>query len=438
MADLDSPPRERAVGGGGAPDLRSPSERERASPPGTPLRCPHSAQRRPSRAHTLKPLLGPHARTNCTRDTRVAQARLPAPENGWPGEGQRLTPDAPQNSGRPPPPGTAPHHPRGTQPPQGMQAKGTVPGPHTRTPAPRARMWRTMTARPEGGQSGEGEHLTSDAPHNGNTHPPLADTHPPSPQRATQARKGAPCGPGARSPRPHQPHPGHTGRASPAARPRGRLAGGATAPDTRRSSQRWQANPPRDDPPPPPRHAAPKGRASERDSAGPPHPHTRAHSTWEADPDSPPRGRATGEQAAADLGHPSQRRKVPPPGTPFRHPHSAQRRPARAHAVGPMQGFHARTSHRRDTRIAEPRLPAPEDGPPSKGQRLTPEALRNGGGPPPRGRPPNSPAARSPGRACKPRRQCWTPTPAQPRPQQVGSGPRQPARKAGSRRRGSA
>ena len=29
-------------------------------------------------------------------------------------------------SGRPPPPGTAPHHPRGMQPPQGMQAKETV------------------------------------------------------------------------------------------------------------------------------------------------------------------------------------------------------------------------------------------------------------------------------------------------------------------------
>ena len=70
------------------------------------------------------------------------------------------------------PPGTAPHHPRGTQPPQGMQAKGTVLGPHTHRPAPTARGWRTPTARPVGGQSGEGQRLTSDAPHNGGTHPP--------------------------------------------------------------------------------------------------------------------------------------------------------------------------------------------------------------------------------------------------------------------------
>ena len=70
------------------------------------------------------------------------------------------------------PPGTGPQHPRGTQPPQGMQAKGIVLGPHTHTPAPTARGWRTPTARPAGGQSGEGQRLTSDAPQNGGRHPP--------------------------------------------------------------------------------------------------------------------------------------------------------------------------------------------------------------------------------------------------------------------------
>ena len=60
------------------------------------------------------------------------------PEGGRPGDGQRLTPEAPHNGGRPAPPRTAPHHPRGTQPLQGMQAKGTVLGPHNRTPAPTA------------------------------------------------------------------------------------------------------------------------------------------------------------------------------------------------------------------------------------------------------------------------------------------------------------
>ena len=141
-------------------------------PPGTPFRHPHSEQRRPARAHAVGPVLGPHARTDRTRDTRVAEPWLPAPEDGRPGEGQRLTPGAPHNGGRPPPPGTAPHHPRGMQPPQGMQAKGTVLGPHTHTPAPTARGWRTPIAGPVGGQSGEGQCLTSDAPHNGGRHPP--------------------------------------------------------------------------------------------------------------------------------------------------------------------------------------------------------------------------------------------------------------------------
>ena len=175
---------------------------------------------------------GPHALTNRTRDTGDAEPWLPAPEDGRPGEGQRLTPGAPHNGSRPPPPGTAPHHPRGMQPPQGMQAKGTVLGPHTHTAAPTARGWRTPTARPVGGQSGEGRRLTPDAPHNGGKHPP--------------------------------------------------------------------------------------------------------------------------------------------PWTPFRHPHSEQRQPARAHAVGPVLGPHARTDRTRDTRDAEPWLPAPEDGRPGEGQRLTP------------------------------------------------------------------
>ena len=208
-----------------------------------PFRHPHIEQRRPARAHAVGLVLGPHARTDRSRDTRVAEPWLPAPEDGQPGEGQRLTPDAPHNGGRPPPPGTAPHYPRSTQPPQGMQAKGTVLGPHTHTSAPTARGWRTPTARPVGGQSGEGERLTSDAPHNGGRHPP-GDVLPPPPQRATPAGKGARCGAGAGSPRPHRPHPRHTGRGTLAARARGRATGGGTAPDTRRPSQRWQATPP--------------------------------------------------------------------------------------------------------------------------------------------------------------------------------------------------
>ena len=251
VADPNSPPSGRGVGGGTAPGLRCPPQWWKAPPPGTPSSHPHSEQRRPARAHAVGPVPGPHTRTDRDRDTRDAEPWLPAQEDGRPGEGQRLTPDAPHNDGGPAPPGTAPHHPCGTRSPQGMQAKGTVLGPHAHTPAPTARGWRTPTARPMNGQSGEGQRLTSDAPHHG-------------------------------------------------------------------------------------------GRR-------------------------------------------------PPSGTLLRHPHSEQRGPAGAHAVGPVLGPHARTDRARDTWVTEPWLPAPEDGRPGKGQRLTPDTPRNAGKRPPRGRPSATP-----------------------------------------------
>ena len=185
VTDPNSPPSGRAVGGGSVPDLRRSSQWWKAPPPGTPLRHPHSEQRQPARAQAVGPVLGPHACTNRTRGKQVAEPQLPAQEDGRPGEGQRLTPDAPHNGGRPPPPETAPRHPRGTQPAQGMQAKGTVSGPDTHTPAPTARGWRTPTVRPVGGQSGEGQRLTSDAPHNGGRHPP--QDHPSATPTASNA-----------------------------------------------------------------------------------------------------------------------------------------------------------------------------------------------------------------------------------------------------------
>ena len=108
-----------------------------------------------------------------------------APEDGRPGEGQRLTPDALTTVAGHPPWGRPCHHPRGMQPPQGMQAKGTVFGTHTHTPAPTARGLRTPTARRVGGQSGEGQRLTSDAPHNGGRHPPRG--RPPATPTASNA-----------------------------------------------------------------------------------------------------------------------------------------------------------------------------------------------------------------------------------------------------------
>ena len=256
VTDPNSTPRGRAVGGGGAPDHRRPSQQRKAPPPGTPSRHPHSEQRRHARAHAVGLGLSPHARTDRTRDTRVAEPRPPAPEDRRPGEGQRLTSDAPRNGGRPPPPGDAP--------------------------------------------------------------------------------------------------------------------------------------------PPPPRHATPTGHAGQGDSVGRPHPHIRAHSSWVADPNSPPGGRAVGGGTAPEFRRPSQWWEATPPETPFRHPHSEQRRPARAYTVGPVLGPNARTNRTRVTRVAEPRPPAPEDWRLGEGQRLTPDAPHNGGRPAPPGTAPHRPRGTQP------------------------------------------
>ena len=218
---------------------------------------------------------------------------------------------------------------------------------------------------------------------------PPGDAFPPPPQRATPARKGARCGAGAGSTRPHRPHPGHAGRGTLAARSGRRAAGGGTAPGTKRPSQRWKAAPPGDALPPPPQRATP-ARKGARCGAGAgstrphrPHPGHTGRGTLAARSG----GRAAGGGAAPDTRRPSQRWKAPPPGTPFRHPHSEQRRPARAHAVGPVLGPHARIDRTRDTRVAEPWLRAPEDEQPGEGQRLTPGAPHNGGRQPPPGTP---------------------------------------------------
>ena len=249
----------------------------------------------------MGPVQGPHARIGRTRDTRVAEPWLPAPEDGRPGEGRRLTPGAPHNGGRHPPRG------RPSATPTASNA-----GPQGRTLWGRCRV-----------------------------HTPASTA------------------------------PSITGRGTLAARSRGRAAGGGTAPDTRRPSQRW---------------------------------------------------------------------KAPPLGTPFRHPHSEQRRPARAHAVGPVLGPHARIDRTRDTRVAEPWLPAPEDGRPGEGQRLTPGAPHNGGRHPPRGRPSATPTASNAGPQGRTLwGRCWVHTPASTAPGTHGSrNPGCPLQRTGGRGRDSA
>ena len=84
-------------------------------------------------------LLGPPCRHHPCPGNTGNGSQPAAPRDGQPGEGQRLTPDAPHNVGRPTPPGRPPTTHAARSPSQGMQAKGTVLGPHTHTPAPTAR-----------------------------------------------------------------------------------------------------------------------------------------------------------------------------------------------------------------------------------------------------------------------------------------------------------
>ena len=160
----------------------------------------------------MRPVLGPHARTDRTWDTRVAEPRLPAPEDGRPGEGQRLTPHAPHNGGRPPPPGDGPPPPPRHAAPTGHAGQGDSVGP----PHPHTRAHSTWVADPNSPPSGRavGGGTAPDLrrPSQWWKAPPPGDALPPPPQRAMPARKGARCGAGAGSPRPHRPHPGHTGR----------------------------------------------------------------------------------------------------------------------------------------------------------------------------------------------------------------------------------
>ena len=366
----------------------------------------------------MGPVLGFHARTGRTLDTRVAKPWLPAPEDGRLGEGQRLTPDAPHNGGRTPPPETAPHHPRGTQPPQGMQAKGTVLGPHTHTPAPTARGWRTPTARPVGGQSGEGQRLTSDAPQNGGRHPPRGTPfhHPHSEQRrpARAHAVGLVLGPHARTDRTRDtrvaepwlptPEDGRPGEGQPltadATHNGGRPPPAGTAPHHYRGTQ------------------PPQGMQAKGTVLGP-HTHTPAPTArgWRT-PTACRVGEQSGEGQRLTSDAPHNGGRQLPPGTFFRHPDSEQRWPAEAHAVRPVLGPHARTDRIRDTRVEEPWLPAPEDGRPGEGQRLTPDTPHNGGRPPPPGTAPHQPHSEQ-GRTLWGR--CWVPTPAPTAPGTHGS-----------------
>ena len=85
------------------------------TPPGDALPPPPQRATPARKGARWGPVLGPHARIDCIRDTGVAEPWLHAPEDERPGDGQRLTPGAPHNGGRHPPPGTPFRHPHSEQ-----------------------------------------------------------------------------------------------------------------------------------------------------------------------------------------------------------------------------------------------------------------------------------------------------------------------------------
>ena len=179
------PPPERGAGARPAPPPQPPAptgaaknKRARAN---APRRRTDRTQR--SLVSTKRSDMGghaPHGQHNASDTRFVASPGKAQGRNEAEGPPALQAPPGPHKRGvrRTPPPQPAPRHtnttdpPRGAQPPQGVPAEGTEKGPHTRTPAPTTRGSRTPTARPVGGQSGEGERLTPDAPRNSRRHPP--------------------------------------------------------------------------------------------------------------------------------------------------------------------------------------------------------------------------------------------------------------------------
>ena len=211
----------------------------------------------------------------------------------------------------PSPPGQLPSSPAARNPPQGTHAKGTVPGPQTRTPAAKARGQRPGHP-PKDEHPWEDGRPTSDTPHNGARHPPRecpsaipTVRNAGSQERTLWGRCWVP------TPRP--PPSGKNPQQGLAAHPKDGRPGERErlTPDAPHNGEKspLQGRPPATTA----ARNTPQGTARQRDSAGPPRPHTRAHSTWAVDPDCPLHGRAAGGGQAPYLRRPSQQREASPP-----------------------------------------------------------------------------------------------------------------------------
>ena len=176
------PPQRRAAGRRRALTPDSPYNDERSPPRGSlqpTLRRATSRRARATKGQFRNPTPAPPA-------PRENGQRGPAtrPKDGQPGEGDRLTPDAPPNGARHPPPADVllPHPQRATPAHKsarcGAVAEAASPRPHQ--PA----------TRPRDGQPEEGERRTSDAPHHGARYPPPHLAQPPASPAARDTPQG--------------------------------------------------------------------------------------------------------------------------------------------------------------------------------------------------------------------------------------------------------
>ena len=124
---------------------QTPLTMAKGNPPGDALRPPSQRTTPARKRASCGAAAGSHAGTDRTRDTRVAEPRLPAPEDGQPGEGQRLMPKAPQNGGRPPPHGDGPPPPQRHAAPTGHASQGDTAGP----PQPHSHLHSTWVVDPD-------------------------------------------------------------------------------------------------------------------------------------------------------------------------------------------------------------------------------------------------------------------------------------------------
>ena len=212
----------------------------------------------------------------------------------------------------------------------------------------------------------------------------------------------------------------------PGSPPRGRAVGGARAPDPGRPTPRQEAPPP-GTLMPPLQHTRLRaaGLVTGPHARTPPAPTARGYWAPAARPEGGQSG--VGERPTPDAPHPGKRR--PPPGTLMPPPQHA-----RARAVGSVTGPHAGTPPAPTARGYWAPAARPEGGQSGVGERPTPDARHPGKERPPRAsscRPHSAQSqlarARAVGLVTGP--DARTP----PHPQAMGSGPRQPAQRAGSR-----